>query len=149
MARGGSGVNIEIQGIEGVENWLLMSERALYGATKHGVWLAAKEIKDSTISNLNSSPFKSDRLRLGVKHYFDNNNLAGAVDILGSKYYYNSYKLRFFEGGTKLRRSKHGRTYGSIRSNFFFKNAILANTSRAYQIVRNVIYQKIDELNKS
>lgn len=142
-----SDININIKGIEGVDNWLLMSEKALYGATKHGVWLAAKAIKDATLSNISASPFKSDRLRVGVKHYFSDNENAGVVDILGSKFYYDSYKLRFFEGGTKLRRSKHGRHYGRIAPNYFFKNAILANSSRAYQIVKTAIYKKINELN--
>ena len=139
-------LSIEIQGVEGVSNWLIMSSKALYGATKHGVWEASKAIEQTTLSNISASPFKSDNLRLGVKHYFDPVDLAGTVDILGSDLYYDSYRLRFFEGGTKKRKTRYGNK-GQIGSNYFFKNAILSNSSRAYQIVANTIYTKINQLN--
>lgn len=141
--------HITISNVDGVENWLLMSERALYGAAKHGVYLAAKTIYDATLSNIASAPFKSDNLSKGVKFYFDNVNNAGAVDILGSDTYYDSYRLRFFEGGTKKRESKHksARGYGHLNANWFFKNAIMSTQGRAYEIVKNTIYQKIAELN--
>ena len=145
MAKG-EFLSIEIQGVEGVSNWLIMSSRALYGATKHGIWKAAKAIEDTTLANISASPFKSDNLRFGVKHYFDPVNLAGAVDILGSDIYYYSYRLRFFEGGTKVRKTSRGNR-GQIGANYFFKNAILSNSSKAYQIVADSVYTKIKELN--
>ena len=147
MARRNEILSIEIIGIEGVSDWLLLSSKALYGATKHGIWKAAKEIEQTTLANISSSPFKSDLLKYGVKHYFDSTALSGTVDILGSDIYYDSYRLRFFEGGTKLRKSKHGKNYGQIRPNYFFKNAINANSARVYSIVKDTIYEKISVLN--
>ena len=147
--------HITITGIEGVSNWLLMSEKALYGATKHGVFLAAKSIYETTLGNISSAPFKSDNLSKGVKFYFDNVNNAGTVDILGTNAYKESWHLRFFEVGTKTRvpkkKTKDGRDrkkpYGHITGSWFFKNAIMSSESRAYEIVKNTINQKIAELN--
>lgn len=152
---GKNDTHIYIENIEGVNNWLLMSEKALYGATKHGVFLAASAIRDATLSNIASAPFKSDNLSKGVKYYFDNRNNAGSVDILGTNAYYESYRLRFFEGGTKIRTPKketrdgRNRTkpYGQLNAYWFFKNAIMSTQGRAYEIVKNTIHQKIAELN--
>ncbi len=152
---GKNDTHITISNIEGVNDWLLMSSKVLYGATKHGVYLAAGNIYRTTLSNISSSSFKSDNLVKGVKWYFDNTNNAGVVDVLGSDAYYNSYRLRFFEGGTKTRTpkgtTKDGRNrtkpYGRISAFNFFKSAVDSNINKSYEVVKNEIYKKISELN--
>lgn len=155
MSNNDTHIRIDGNSIEGVNDWILMSSKVLYGATKHGVYLAAGNIYRTTLSNISSAPFKSDNLIKGVKHYFDNTNNAGVVDVLGSDAYYNSYRLRFFEGGTKIRTPKgetrdgRNRTkpYGQLTGFYFFKNAVDANINRSYEVVKNEIYKKISELN--
>lgn len=143
--------HITISNVDGVSNWLLMSEKALYGAAKHGVYLAVEPIYNATIQNIQSSPFKSDNLVKGVKYYFDNTNNAGTVDILGTNEYYESYRLRFFEGGTKQRvggkKATKPHNRGSLSGNWFFRNAIMSSEGRAYEIFANTINEKIEELN--
>lgn len=141
-------ISIEIQGVNDVSSWLINSSDALYRTSKHAVYEASSAIYNTTLSNIASAPFVSDRLRLGVNHYYDVVNNAGVVDIYGNKKrYYNSYRLRFFEGGTKDRPSKHGKHYGHIEPSHFFKNAIMSNSSRAYNIIRDIIGKRIIELN--
>ena len=76
MSNSDTHIRIDGNSIEGVNDWILMSSKVLYGATKHGVYLAAGNIYRTTLSNISSAPFKSDNLIKGVKYYFDNINNA-------------------------------------------------------------------------
>ena len=75
--------------------------------------------------------------------------MAGAVDILGNtRTNDGTWRLRFFEGGTKLRKSKHGKNYGRIRETWFFGNAASSIGSDALDMIQTAVSEAVDEINK-
>ena len=132
------------------------TDKRLMAAARHGISEAINKIKSKTEGNISgswfnaTSPMKKYGVPLisGVKAYLYKGEATGFVDILGNRRTNDgTWMLRFFEGGTKLRRSKYGRNYGSIRADYFFGNAIASIGSDAIVEIENSIQSAIDEIN--
>lgn len=136
----------------------------IMSAARHGVSEAINAIKERTKQNVSSSWFNgttsagrtmrgrtySVPLVEGVNAYMWKGQATGFVDIMGSRGYDDgTWRLRFFNGGTRNRRSKNGRSYGSIRPSWFFANAISSAESDATSMIQSSIQSAIDEINKS
>lgn len=132
-----------------------LTETRIMQAARHGVSNALNLIKDKTKSNISSSYFRSATsqhypvgLIQGVKAYLYQGEPTGFVDILGNtRTNDGTWRLRFFEGGTKQRKSKNGRSYGALRGAYFFSNAYASIGSDAYATIQQAVNEAVDEIN--
>jgi len=130
----------------------LTNERIL-SATRHGVSNAVNAIIRQTESNISSSWFDGDStksfsvpLKEGVRGYLYKGEATGVATIMGDTIHNDgTWRLRFFEGGTDPRPSKHGKDYGSIRATHFFANAIKSTDS--FEIIKKAVEQEIEKIN--
>lgn len=129
----------------------------LDNAARAGVIAAINIVRDKVKSgvasaNFNSSSSKQFGVPLieGVRTYMEKNYPIGVTHILGdTKHNDGTWRLRFFEGGTKERTQKtYGRYLGSIGANWFFKNAITNVDSTAQKVIDDRIQKAIDNINK-
>lgn len=133
-------------------------------AARHGVSEALNLIRDKTKSNISSSWFNATTsagrtlrgrtytvpLIEGVRAYMWSGVATGSVNIMGSRNEDDgTWRLRFFEGGTRVRKSKNGRTYGQIRPTWFFGNAIASVGSDTVTEIEKSIQHAIDEINNA
>lgn len=131
------------------------SNLRIRAAVRHGISQAANVIKEKTERNIRSSSFRSTTSRTysaplieGVKAYLHKGELSGFVDILGNtRTNDGTWRLRFFEGGTKNRKSKYGRSYGSIGAEWFFDRAVSSVGSDAVDMIQRSIENAINEIN--
>ena len=139
------------------------TNKRIMSAARHGVSEAIDAIKEKTKSNVRSSNFNgitssgrtlrgrtyTTPLIEGVQAYMWQGVPTGFVHIMGTpRVDDGTWRLRFFEGGTRIRRSKNGRTYGMIKGNWFFSNAYSSIGSDAITMIQNSIQSAIDEINK-
>jgi len=129
----------------------------LDGAARAGVIAAINEIRDKVKSGVSSSGFNSNSSKQfgvplieGVRTYMEGNYPIGVTHILGdTKHNDGTWRLRFFEGGTKPRTQKtYDRFTGSIAANWFFKNAIVNADAEAQKLIDDRIQKAIDNINK-
>lgn len=129
----------------------LTNERIL-AATRHGVSNAVNEIMRRTKANIASSWFNGFSTRTfqtplinGVRGFLYKGEATGIVSVMGDTVHNDgTWRLRFFEGGTAPRPSKHGKDYGSIRPTNFFANAI--NSTDSFETIRKAVEQEIDKI---
>lgn len=134
----------------------------IMSAARHGVSEAINAIKERTKQNVSSSWFNGTTsagrtirgrtytrpLIEGVQAYMYQGAATGFVHIMGApRVDDGTWRLRMFEGGTTTRKSKHGRSYGSIRPSWFFANAISSSESNATSMIQSSIQSAIDEIN--
>lgn len=139
------------------------TNKRIMSAARHGVSEAIDAIKEKTKSNVRSSNFNGTTsagrtlrgrtyttpLIEGVQAYMWQGVPTGFVHIMGTpRVDDGTWRLRFFEGGTRTRMSKNGRTYGSIKGNWFFSNAYSSIGSDATTMIQRSIQSAIDEINK-
>ena len=133
------------------------TDKRLMSAARHGVSEAINKLIDSTRSNISSSWFNSTSSKKygvplieGARGYMYKGAATGFVHILGdTKHNDGTWRLRFFEGGTKPRKSKNGKTYGSIRPAYFFESVKASSDTIAMSEIETAIQNAIDEINKS
>ena len=132
------------------------TDKRIRAAVRHGISEAINRIKLKTQQNISGSWFRSRTsehystpLIEGVKAYLQRGGLLmGYVDILGNtKTNDGTWRLRFFEGGTKLRKAKHGKDYGKIRADWFFDRAYNSIGSDAVEIIQSSVDNAINEIN--
>lgn len=124
---------------------------SIKAGARHGVSNAVNALRDSTRQMVATSPFKSDSstqygvgLIEGVKAYMQK-DATGFVHVLGdTRYNDGTWRLRFFEWGTRNRKGPRGR----ISSYHFLKDATNFNKSTTLDIIQQAIQEKIDELNR-
>lgn len=139
------------------------TNKRIMSAARHGVSEAIDAIKEKTKSNVMSSNFNGTTsagrtfrgrtyttpLIEGVQAYMWQGVPTGFVHIMGTpRVDDGTWRLRFFEGGTRMRRSKNGRSYGRIKGNWFFSNAYSSIGSDATTMIQRSIQSAIDEINK-
>lgn len=139
------------------------TNKRIMSAARHGVSEAIDAIKEKTKSNVRSSNFNgitssgrtlrgrtyTTPLIEGVQAYMWQGVPTGFVHIMGTpRVDDGTWRLRFFEGGTRMRRSKNGRSYGRIKGNWFFSNAYSSIGSDATTMIQESIQSAIDEINK-
>ena len=140
------------------------TNKRIMSAARHGVSEAIDAIKEKTKQNVSSSNFNgitsagrtlrgrtyTTPLIEGVQAYMWQKTATGFVHIMGTpRYDDGTWRLRFFNSGTRQRRSKKGNNYGSLKSDPFFANAITSAEPNAITMIQNSIQSAIDEINNS
>lgn len=140
------------------------TNKRIMSAARHGVSEAIDAIKEKTKSNVRSSNFNGTTsagrtfrgrtyttpLVEGVQAYMWQGVPTGFVHILGTpRVDDGTWRLRLHEGGTRMRRSKNGRSYGRLKGNWFFSNAYSSIGSDATTMIQRSIQSAIDEINNS
>lgn len=100
-----------------------------------------KVLLNRTKSNLRATPINSDNLTKGIKMKIDKAYGEVIVHIMGD------YRLKFFEKGTKLRKTKKGAIRGLIKPHYFFKNA-RDSESEITDAVHNSITNALNKIDK-
>ena len=139
------------------------TNKRIMSAARHGVSEAIDAIKEKTKRNVSSSNFNgitsagrtlrgrtyTTPLIEGVQAYMWQGVPTGFVHIMGTpRVDDGTWRLRWFEAGTRMRKSKNGRSYGSIKGNWFFSNAYSSIGSDAITMIQESIQSAIDEINK-
>ena len=140
------------------------TNKRIMSAARHGVSEAINSIKERTKQNISSSWFNgvtsagrtlrgrtyTRPLIEGVQAYMWQGVPTGFVHIMGTpRVDDGTWRLRFFNSGTRQRRSKKGNNYGSLKSDPFFANAITSADQNAVSMIQSSIQSAIDEINNS
>ena len=140
------------------------TNKRIMSAARHGVSEAIDAIKEKTKNNISSSQFNgitsagrtlrgrtyTTPLIEGVQAYMWQGVPTGFVHIMGTpRVDDGTWRLRFFNSGTRQRRSKKGNNYGSLKSDPFFANAITSAEPNAVSMIQESIQSAIDEINNS
>ena len=129
----------------------------LDNAARAGVIAAINTIRDRVKSGVSSAGFNSSSSKQfgvplieGVRTYVEKGYPIGVTHILGdTKHNDGTWRLRFFEGGTKERTQKTtGRNTGSISARWFFRNSISNADEIAQRLIDSRISKAIEEINK-
>ena len=126
-------------------------------AARAGVIAAINTIRDKVKSSVISADFNTSSSKQfgvplieGVRTYMEQGYPIGVTHILGNtKSNDGTWRLRFFEGGTKERTQKTtGRKTGSISARWFFRNSISNADEIAQRLIDDRIAKAIEEINK-
>ena len=126
-------------------------------AARHGVSNAINALIDKTKQNVSGAYFRSSTsqhysvpLIEGVRGYLYRGVPTGFVDILGNRQSNDgTWRLRFFEGGTKERKNKsNGHSYGRLKPARFFAPVAGMAQTEAVNKIKESISNAIDELNQ-
>lgn len=112
-------------------------KQILINALKAG----SKVLYDMTKSNLIATSINSINLTKGIKMKTDKAYSEVMVHIMGD------YRLKWFEKGTKLRKTKKGAIRGLIKPHYFFKRSRDSEseiTDAIYNSINNAL-NKIDK----
>lgn len=129
----------------------------LDNAARAGVIAAINTVRDRVKSGVSSASFNSSNSKQfgvplieGVRTYMEQGYPIGVTHILGdTKHNDGTWRLRFFEGGTKERTQKTtGRNTGSISARWFFRNSISNADEIAQRLIDSRISKAIEEINK-
>ena len=159
-------------------NELRMSDKDTKKAVKAGLRNAANIIRKGTVENLrgvtnqDGSPLKTDRIKKGVRVSVFRNANGAKIELLGSRGIGRKskmedmslfdYRLRFFELGTKERRTKSHRRWGQGRKGIkrsgkpgnrgriiaskFFNKAVNTYRTRAELSIQDAIIMNIQRV---
>lgn len=150
--------------VEGDLNWTIdrmFSE--LDSRLDSVLYTGAAELRDATKQSLISSvpaatrpnPLYNDTLA-DAPMFGKANNGVVKIHVLGNgKKGSGTFRARFFEGGTKIRKQKkiHGmplkkeRVIGQIKPTRFFETAVATTESKAMQVMQDKLGQIIDNIN--
>ena len=129
----------------------------LDNAARAGVIAAINTVRDRVKSGVSSASFNSSSSKQfgvplieGVRTYMEQGYPIGVTHILGNtKHNDGTWRLRFFEGGTKERTQKTtGRKTGSISARWFFGNSISNADEIAQRLIDDRIAKAIEEINQ-
>lgn len=126
-------------------------------AARAGVIAAINTIRDKVKSSVSSADFNTSSSKQfgvplieGVRTYMEQGYPIGVTHILGNtKTNDGTWRLRFFEGGTKERVQKTtGRKTGSISARWFFNDSTSNADEIAQRLIDDRIAKAIEEINK-
>ena len=114
-------------------------------------------IKKQTKSNLRASfpaafhksPYYTDTISEGVMSSVQprGQEMLGKVHVLGKKTTTSqTYKLRFFEGGTKERYKKTGEYAGKIEARNFFSNAVESTSNDVENAMQDEFEKQMNKI---
>ena len=161
-------MGMETNIVEVFEKFSNLASKEMTRAIKRAINKAASQLKATTLSDLHATginighnPKYSDTLDDGVRMLKARGNydedIYSIVHILGSRATGSgTYRLRFFEGGTKDRyqtkvngiQLKKPRYIGAIKPYRFFQSANHTIESQLDRIYMEEIEKTIDKLNK-
>lgn len=126
-------------------------------AARAGVIAAINTIRDKVKSSVSSADFNTSSSKQfgvplieGVRTYMEQGYPIGVTHILGNtKSNDGTWRLRFFEGGTKERVQKTtGRKTGSISARWFFNDSTSNADEIAQRLIDDRIAKAIEEINQ-
>lgn len=126
-------------------------------AARAGVIAAINTIRDKVKSSVSSADFNTSSSKQfgvplieGVRTYMEQGYPIGVTHILGNtKTNDGTWRLRFFEGGTKERVQKTtGRKTGSISPRWFFNDSTSNADEIAQRLIDDRIAKAIEEINQ-
>ena len=132
---------------------LNVTKQQVAGAVRHGVSDSANIIREqakanllSTGLNVTSSRHYSSPLIEGVKAYMWREMPVAVVHIMGdNRVNDGTWRLRFFESGTKERFTRNGFSRGSISGRHFFEQAVQGKQAIVENIVNHAIENNIGD----
>ncbi len=132
---------------------LNVTKTQVAASVRHGVSDSANMIKEQARSSLSntglnvmSSRHYSSPLIDGIKAYMWHDLPVGVVHILGNTSTNDgTWRLRFFENGTKERFTRKGFSRGKITGTNFFEEAIQGKKAVVESIIDNAIQNNIKD----
>lgn len=117
-----------------VENWVDTTDELVQQKVRHGISLTINQLGEqvkialsNTDLNINSPMPEGGTLYQGISQYMwkkdtNQNFSVGVINILGNRQENDgTWRLRFFEAGTKERKQKsNGKKLGAIEGRWFF-----------------------------
>lgn len=140
--------------------FLELTTKEMKKALKTGVTKAANQLRTATKKTLKQAFPKSnikgrynDRLIDAVRRSKVEENkqheISTKVHIMGNRDTGSgTFRLRFFETGTGLRKTRKGYNRGSIKALYFFKSANSQFQQQYDRILNDEIARAIDKINK-
>lgn len=133
------GISVDVSGAK--EMFESLSTRKIIGMQKKVLRKAANEVKKEAKSRLRqampnaskNNPKYNDTLLDAVKVsvWEDNNGAYSKVHTMGSrKKSSGTFRTRFFEGGTVVRKTGKGQSRGSLKALYFFGGATSATKQK-------------------
>lgn len=114
-------------------------------AARKGINIVTKEARRNLEAVINPSQSMIDSV--STVSVTDNDFIGASSRALKNKKYYDSYKLLFFERGTKERFTKQNISRGHIDPTHFFENAVSSKGNAAVEKFRQVIDLEIKKIN--
>ena len=148
---------ISLSVIDTLDNFTGELRDKLDRAARAGVIAAINTIRDKVKSSVSSADFNTSSSKQfgvplieGVRTYMEQGYPIGVTHILGNtKSNDGTWRLRFFEGGTKERVQKTtGRKTGSISARWFFNDSTSNADEIAQRLIDDRIAKAIEEINK-
>lgn len=159
-------ITVDFGDAQSITRWLETVSEDVMSGVRHGVAQGTNILRDATLQGVRSanpnflkssgkshygSTFYTTPLIYGVRTYMIKGAPTGYVSILGTPYSYGgddgTWRLRFFENGTKPRRHRSGKEVGRIEGLHFFSNAISSSETKAIDCIKTAIEEEIDKLN--
>lgn len=122
--------------------------KSMNRAYKKGLQDALKPLRTQTIRNLRSSGIKNVNRKYvgkggrtynsmvgGVKSTIHNTGGRMAEDMYGNVHIMGDFRLKWFEMGTSLRKTRKGGNRGSIRKYSFFEQAVTQTSGQVTDIL--------------
>lgn len=101
--------------------------------------LNLKSFIKSSITKKSTKTGKS--LQSGIKASINKDATQSTVHIMGD------FRLKFFEKGTNIRKTKKGYNRGNIQARYFFKSAQSATESEVFSSMEQLITESIIRVN--
>lgn len=148
---------ISLSVIDTLDNFTGELRDKLDKAARAGVIAAINTIRDKVKSSVSSADFNTSSSKQfgvplieGVRTYMEQGYPIGVTHILGNtKSNDGTWRLRFFEGGTKERVQKTtSRKTGSISARWFFNDSTSNADEIAQRLIDDRIAKAIEEINQ-
>lgn len=131
-------------------------EQAVLGAVNSGIYLTVSKLISRVEGFVNSSNFNASSSRQygvplieGVRGAMNRQLHMGWVHVLGNtKANDGTWRLRFFEGGTRQRGKRDNHNRGRIGPNWFFKAGIRGADETVSLEIQNAIDNAIKNITK-
>lgn len=122
-------------------------KKVIQVAARYGI----KEITNEARENLKREikPSKTMLAAINIVPIEEDDFVGARTKAKISRKYYDSYKLRFFEGGTEDRYHKKTKKWvGKIKATHFFENAVNSKKQIAIDKFKQSIDQYLDKIQK-
>lgn len=140
--------------------FLELTTKEMKKALKQGVGKAANQLKNATKKSLKQALPESNRkgkyndklvdaVRRSKVEENKQHEITTKVHIMGVKNTGSgTFRLRFFEKGTGLRKTRKGYSRGSIKALYFFRDANATFQQEYDRILNDEINKVIDKINR-
>lgn len=136
-----TGLDVNIEGVDKlIGRFNLFSAKDAKATLRKALNIVATQLHKDTQAGV-PIPY----LAKGVVKQYRSKYNTYYVHVLGSKNIYDSWTLRFFENGTKDRKTKKGYNRGKIKAYHFLKNASEKNEPYFYSQLSQALKESIEK----